>query len=351
MGLDFPTTHGDWKFDLVGLLAIIGESIIDEVVQPLTASRTVLLPRLLPAPHALIRPSRRAALPSTPVTVVGIHTGIQLQSVPYFPSIIHQLDLIQPFEFQEMSIKMAYTEEPASHGTHDKLATVRALAPLKVITILIVAIPLVSFASSFHSAASFWQSDAKPRVSGTNPPGDLALRTREGAFIVVHCSQEVARLLYTGEGRCRYVAGAAYRVLIYVGTLFLMVGIVVMSNCSWTMQVTLGISYLALNVVYMFCALTPEVSRLWHWELRMIDAVMNTTIQSSNYTEVLWHGIRATKSIEWIKKGGFAPATKAWDKWLDEAVRNCENPGWDAVDDTNWKQSTASTTIPHAHHS
>lgn len=60
------------------------------------------------------------------------------------------------------------------------------------------------------------------------------------------------------------------RILIYVGTLFLMVGIVVMSNCSWTMQVTLGVSYLVLNVIYMFCALTPEVSRLWHWGLRLI---------------------------------------------------------------------------------
>ncbi|KAL2830008.1 hypothetical protein BDW59DRAFT_141618 [Aspergillus cavernicola] len=72
MGLEFPASRSDWRFDLVGLPAIIGESIVSEVVQPLTASRTSLLPRLLPAPHALIRPPRRTALPSTPVQGIGI---------------------------------------------------------------------------------------------------------------------------------------------------------------------------------------------------------------------------------------------------------------------------------------
>ncbi|RMZ38442.1 hypothetical protein AFCA_000419 [Aspergillus flavus] len=347
MGLIFPETCTDWKFDLVGLLAIIGESIIEEVVQPLTASPTILLPRLLPAPHALIRPSRRTALPSTPVTVHGVYSGIQLQSIPYFPSMIHQLELTRPYEFQKMTIELCQDDEEVLRPGHDKIATVKKLAPLKLITICssvwtagvlawaivlrdgpaVVAIVLVSLASSFHSAASFWQSDAIVRPSSTrSPPGDLVLRTREGAFIVVHCKEAVARLLYTGEVKCAYVAGAKlYRILIYVGTLLLMLGIVLMSNCSWTMQVTLGASYLALNVIYMFCALTPAVSRTWHWNMRLVRVLDKSTIITENYTEAIWLAIRATKDIDWVRKGGLIPQTMVWNVWLDEAKLNASN--------------------------
>lgn len=104
MTLRFPESHGDWKFDLVGLLAIIGESIVSEIVQPLTASRTILLPRLLPAPHALIRPSRRTALPSRPIAGVDVRSKTNLTSLPFFADMIHQFDLIQPYEFQEFFI-------------------------------------------------------------------------------------------------------------------------------------------------------------------------------------------------------------------------------------------------------
>ncbi|KAE8315032.1 hypothetical protein BDV41DRAFT_575372 [Aspergillus transmontanensis] len=233
MGLIFPETRTDWKFDLVGLLAIIGESIIEEIVQPLTASRAIFLPRLLPAPHALIRPSRRTALPSTPVTVLGVYSGNHLLSIPYFPSMIHQLELIRPYEFHEMTIELTQEDEEAPHVGHDKLATVNTLAPLRLITICsfiwtagvlawaivlrdgpaVVAIVLVSLASSLHSAASFWQSSTIALLppSTQSPAGDLVLRTREGAFIVVHCSETVARLLYAGEASCDYVAGATIK--------------------------------------------------------------------------------------------------------------------------------------------
>ncbi|KAK6826573.1 hypothetical protein RU639_005776 [Aspergillus parasiticus] len=354
MGLIFPETRTDWKFDLVGLLAIIGESIIEEIVQPLTASRAIFLPRLLPAPHALIRPSRRTALPSTPVTVLGVYSGNHLLSIPYFPSMIHQLELIRPYEFHEMTIELIQGDEEAPHVGHDKLATVNTLAPLRFITICssiwtagvlawaivlrdgpaVVAIVLVSLASSLHSAASFWQSSTIALLppSTQSPPGDLVLRTREGAFIVVHCSETVARLLYAGEASCDYVAGATmYRILIYVGTLFLMLGIVLMSNCSWIMQVTLGASYLALNVIYMFCALTPAVSRSWHWNMRLVRVVDKSTTQAQNLTEVVWYCIRATGETDWIRKGRLVPKTRQWDMWLDEAKQNRSNTNWDAV--------------------
>ncbi|PLB37516.1 uncharacterized protein BDW47DRAFT_131983 [Aspergillus candidus] len=349
MPLQFPQAHGDWKFDLVGLLAIIGESIVSEVVQPLTASRTIFLPRLLPAPHALIRPSRRTALPSRPVLGIGVYSKQEITSLPYFPDMIHQLDLLRPYEVQEYHISLA---AKATGDRHQKIATVKFFSPLKLLTVFsflwtvgilvwaillgdgpaVVAIVLVSAASSLHSAASFWKTSIT-RLSrlGAHKQGDIVLRTREGAFVVVHCTEEVARLLYTAPLGCDYVAGGTtFQILISVGTLLLMVGIVVMSNCSWTMQVVLGASYLALNALYMVCALTPAVSQYWHWDLSLFEIVMQRKFRDS-YTEALWEAIRATRETDWVVRGRHLPNTSSWNKWLDEAMENYDNDDWEAM--------------------
>ncbi|KAF9888913.1 hypothetical protein FE257_008283 [Aspergillus nanangensis] len=229
--LHFPPSHHNWKFDLVGLLAILGESIVSEVVQPLTASRTIFLPRLLPAPHALIRPSRRTALPSTPITGVATPSGHLITSLPYFADMIHQIDRLEPCQVSEYRIRVRSGDENKAYHRPPKLAKVKPLAPLRVLTIAsflwtvgilvwavllgdgpaVVAIVLVGTAGSMHSAASFWQSTTRNYGYSTSGAGDgregVVLRTREGAFIVVHCNAIVARLLYMGDARCDYVAG------------------------------------------------------------------------------------------------------------------------------------------------
>lgn len=198
----------------------------------------------------------------------------------------------------------------------------------------VVAIILVSAASSLHSAASFWQTSiTKLSRLGAHIQGDLVLKTREGAFIVVHCTDQVARLLYKSPLACDYVAGGtAFQILISVGTLLLMVGIVVMSNCSWTMQVALGASYLALNAIYMVCALTPAVSQYWHWDLSMFDIAVMQRNFCDNYTEALWGAIRATRETDWVVRGRHIPQTPNWNRWLDEAKRHYMDDDWDATE-------------------
>ncbi|KAJ6029110.1 hypothetical protein N7460_003689 [Penicillium canescens] len=170
------------------------------------------------------------------------------------------------------------------------LATVWPLAPLKLITICssawtagilawaivlgdgpaVVSIVLVSLASSFHSAASFWQSRVIPRRTPSDaPPSDIVIRTREGAFIVVHSNAEVC-----GDP--------------------------------------------ILNV-----------SRLWHWNLGSLNITATSRKQSNNYTQVLWEAIYATKEIQWALTGKLVPSTDPWKMWLDEAKANCYNPDWD----------------------
>lgn len=87
-----------------------------------------------------------------------------------------------------------------------------------------------------------------------------------------------------------------------------------------------GASYLALNGIYMFCALIPNASRLWHWNLQMIRVELNQSIINTNYTQVLWRAIRATKSIDWVRDGKLAPSTPQWNASLDEAREKYDNP-------------------------
>ena len=81
MVLEFPTSRNGWKLDAVGLLAAIGETTTETCVEPMTASYLCLLPRLIPAPQALIRPNRRIALARVPASVVGVHTGMVQQQL------------------------------------------------------------------------------------------------------------------------------------------------------------------------------------------------------------------------------------------------------------------------------
>jgi len=69
---------GGWRYiqlDIVGFLAILGEGSVLVTSQVATLSRTVYLPRLVPAPQALLRPSRPEKLNPHNGHVTSIFSG------------------------------------------------------------------------------------------------------------------------------------------------------------------------------------------------------------------------------------------------------------------------------------
>jgi hypothetical protein len=66
---------GNFQLDIVGFLAVLGESSVTANAQVSALSRLFYLPRLLPAPQALLPPSRPTALPSTKAWVTSVETG------------------------------------------------------------------------------------------------------------------------------------------------------------------------------------------------------------------------------------------------------------------------------------
>ena len=81
--LSFIKSFDDLQLDIVGFLAILGEGSVLINAQVSSLSRIVFLPRILPAPQALLRPSRPSQLDPSAGFVTGAYSG------NYRPSLNH----------------------------------------------------------------------------------------------------------------------------------------------------------------------------------------------------------------------------------------------------------------------
>jgi hypothetical protein len=212
----------------------------------------------------------------------------------------------------------------------------------------ILAIFLISMASSVVGYASWWQPILMNR-SHTNlvPPGDMIIRTREGAFVLVRCTEEVARELYSGTEECKYhVSDRRYPALMALGTVMLMLSVVLLGNCTWNMQIFIAASYIVLNGLYWAMGLLPkeyfwDLSR-YTWEDATPEDALgahDTTDPNDpregakSFTRTLWYAIRETKRTGWVERSGAAPGTPQWKQWLREAEQaaNDGDRTWPAV--------------------
>ncbi|KAI0026048.1 hypothetical protein F4780DRAFT_4621 [Xylariomycetidae sp. FL0641] len=460
---DVPGSEGPsgWRLDVVTLLAVIGESSIAEHAQTITASMICLFPRIIPAPQALLKPSRPARLPETTAKMTGVYSGVVLDTVGFFANIIHPLDELQPFAFKVLRIKHtdrnsaggfevgrlvsngttmlsklrtnkrtptnfsvrsgrlnppadAFDEEDAEYPATQTRTTgfssrndiesgppqpgiarrttmkekmqdfvanptlanttkrpaipATLFSPIHILEIFstaltfsligfaahykdgtaILAVSLIALASSVVGWASWWRPILMNR-SHTNkvPEGDVIIRTREGAFLLIKCTEEVARELYSGTEECEYRVGAVgYRILMGLGTLLLMVSVILLGNCKWNTQIFIGASYILLNGLYWTMGLLPrryfwDLSR-YHWEditpehAKGADTVTNKDDLregTKSFTRTLWYAVRETKKTAWVERSGAAPATPQWRRWLEEAeeAANKGDISWPSV--------------------
>ncbi|EEH42735.1 uncharacterized protein PADG_07555 [Paracoccidioides brasiliensis Pb18] len=356
--LKFPENRNDWSLDIVSLLAVIGESAMSAHSQPLTASILCLLPRILPAPQALLRHARPTRLPSIPAHIVSIHSGTLLVELNHFANLIYNINL-PSFSVHEIRIKHREGYEDTLHDekklrnrifrTPKGVIHARPFSPLFFLSVAsfllsvglcawavlledgvaVIAIVVVSIASSIIGLSSMWHPNLTVRKRKTVvPDGDLVIRTRQGAFVIIRCTEEVARELYTGTEECSYVVGdQVFRALVGVGTFLLMSAVILMGNATWTMQAALGCSYVLLNGCYQIAALFPM---RWHWNLVRYDLEEIKQLQAQTYTQALWNAIRVSQFTNWVRVSHAAPNSESWRAWIDLAGDNIHSPKWDA---------------------
>jgi hypothetical protein len=372
-----PTTRQDtngWRLDIVSLLAVIGEASMAGHAQPMTASWLCYLPRIIPAPQALLKSNRPTRMPVHQAQVVGVKSGNLVPTLNYFANLIHHVEDVKAFECRVFEVKHTFRamENDAealrfarlAHGPpwfKKLLDTINPrqmnaviptahFSPLNVLTVLsflftwglfvwsvlikdgvaCLALITISLASSVIGLASRWDSVLLQRTATVQvPDGDVVIRTREGAFVIVKCTEEVARELYVGTEECSYKVGTmTFQALVGVGTFLLMVSVVLLGNCGWTMQLSIGLSYIVLNGAYWVAALLPKTL---YWDLGRYNVIPRGQHQLSNYTETLWHAIHETQEVAWIRVSGAAPSSSAWDAWIEEANTYKGNKSWDAV--------------------
>ena len=69
-----------------------------------------------------------------------------------------------------------------------------------------LALVAIASASTLIGIASHWRPQLAARLtSALALEGEMIIRTRGGAFIIVHCSEEIARELFIGPEECDYL--------------------------------------------------------------------------------------------------------------------------------------------------
>jgi len=76
------------QLDIVGFLAILGEGSVLANAKVSTLSKWIFLPRLIPAPQALMRPTRPLVLEPAPGTVSGIFSGNKRDNINHIGNIV-----------------------------------------------------------------------------------------------------------------------------------------------------------------------------------------------------------------------------------------------------------------------
>lgn len=78
----------NFQLDIVGFLAILGEGSVLVNAQVSTLSRWIFLPRLIPAPQALMRPTRPLVLEPVAGHVAGIFSGNYRDNINHIGNIV-----------------------------------------------------------------------------------------------------------------------------------------------------------------------------------------------------------------------------------------------------------------------
>ncbi|KAI4129174.1 MAG: hypothetical protein LQ341_006595 [Variospora aurantia] len=282
---DFPSSRNEWRLDIVSILAVQGESNIKIHAQAITASRFCLLPRLLPAPQALLRESRPKRLPYVEeVTVYGVGTGEERDGLNFIPNLIHRIESLPPYAVQVVNIEWTLGKEkvPVVYRTLAPLNLLAVASSLLSVGLLVwaallhdgvafIGILLISFASSALGYASYWQRILPVRRADRRMRQEIVLLPRWGAFIIVRCPEGIARDLYWNPEECQYSSSSRAARLFggVLGGLMVLAAVVLFANCSsWAMQAAIGTSYAVLNVAYWLTTVIPEA---WSWDLRCYD--------------------------------------------------------------------------------
>jgi hypothetical protein len=232
-----------------------------------------------------------------------------------------------------------------------------------------LAVLCLSFLSTLIGVGNKWTLNLPTRRNAGQftPKGDVVIRYPKGNFVVVRCTEDVARELFFAPETIEYLVEHPwkYRMIALVGTIILMFGVIFLGNSGTYVQVTFAGAFMVLNAGYWIVAALPQ---RYHWDTRCFEVIPQAFDEpaqppvkeiydsktdhcklddkdidskkapklrvskslpikrkpwvsyNKTFTQALWKVIVATQDIEWARRSKTAPATDAWDEWLHEAL-------------------------------
>ncbi|GKZ19397.1 hypothetical protein AbraIFM66951_011007 [Aspergillus brasiliensis] len=357
------TSDEGWHFDAVSLLAVIGESIIERQKHIITASPLSAFPRLLPAPQAILNMNPLTQLPPfNNVIVIDAVSGEQFFQLNYFGGIMHEIDKVEPYEFRayEVCRSKDHSDDNEDSGLDSfnraprRVIGLKRFCPMNMLTLAsvlltiglaiwsilihdgigLLAIITMSLSGSLSclSQKSYPELMTRPTSSPT-AESHIVMKTRSGAFIVVHCSEQIAWEAYKNQESYAYAFepnSVLYKVMMGASTILLMVSVLLFSNCGWTMQTAIAVTYIVLNMCYWAVPILFDARRSWdtsaHYSVKRLGRAYGP---ESSYTAALWRAIRETGQVEWVRKAYFVSGTDPGEAWLKEANNNIMDENWD----------------------
>ncbi|KAB2581130.1 hypothetical protein BFW01_g10640 [Lasiodiplodia theobromae] len=339
------------QLDIVGFLAILGEGSVLANAQVSTLSKWMFVPRLLPAPQALLRPSRPSRLDPALGRVTGVVSGNDRDALNHIGSIVLDADSLNEFDVRCVEIERndeAPVVKARAFGwltANNVLGALFALAILVLAAIwedgmALIAVCCLSLLSTVIGFGNKWTLKLPKRryTKGKVPRGDVVIRHPKGSFLVVRCSEDVAREIFFAPENIEYLIEdqVLYRLLALVGSIMLMAGVICLANCKVKSQICFAAAYLILNASYWIVAAIP--ARV-HWNTSAFivrpqcigEAKERTkfTDKNDSFTQALFKAIVATKETDWVQLGDAAPRTDVWNQWLREAKEAARGAGVD----------------------
>lgn len=237
----------------------------------------------------------------------------------------------------------------------------------------ILAVGLLSLLSTLVGIGNKWHLRLHKRnLQGPVPDGDVVIRYPKGNFLVVQCTEEIARELYFAPEAIDYLVTrpSVYRLISLVGTMMIMFGVICLANAQIQLQLAFAAAYISLNAAYWLVAALPSKMN-WDMSCFRIDKQQFSKSKSDidatkwkkegdkgspeprekdpktfadynpTFTWALWRAIATTKKIGWVEHSSATPNSPAWKHWMqdakvqaqattfDETTRIWSVPDWD----------------------
>lgn len=304
-GVSFFHHFSELRLDIVGIVAILGEGSTSRNAPASALRWHHILPRIYPAPQALLKHHQQKGLATEPGIVIGALSGRIRHELNFFTQLLHE-DNLPSYGVQLLKIYKIKPKEKTATDTEAQapnknttpafeakkfgyLAFLSVLGCCMSILLLVLAVLhndgpallaniCLSMTSSLVGIASWCTLDKNEEVPDQDrkdnvPLGDVVIfYPRQGAFRVVRCSDQDARLYFRHERFIHVCGDNVYRTLALFSTVLLMCGLIMLGNSGPIMQAAFAASYILLNALYWWSSAWSPRTHVWehHYKIEKL---------------------------------------------------------------------------------